>query len=190
MKNAGRLAAPKTITIKHLLTHTAGLPENAREETRGGEDAAGSRRRVREQADAVRAGLEVAVQPDGDQLARADRRGRRGQAVRRLPRRADLQAAGHDRHDVLPVRRAAEAARDVVPRRRTGSSTPTEIFIFAGRDLADRDRVPLANGGLFSTAPRLRPVRPDAPERRHARRQAVPEARDGEADVRPSTAAS
>src|SRR4051812_40631122 len=33
-----------------------------------------------------------------------------------------------------------------------GKLTPTAIGLFAGRDLAARDRVPLANGGLFSTA--------------------------------------
>jgi CubicO group peptidase (beta-lactamase class C family) len=33
-----------------------------------------------------------------------------------------------------------------------GQLTPTVVSLFAGKDLADRNRVPLANGGLYSTA--------------------------------------
>jgi CubicO group peptidase (beta-lactamase class C family) len=37
-------------------------------------------------------------------------------------------------------------------RNKDGHLEPTDLFIFSGQDLAATDRVPLANGGLFSTA--------------------------------------
>lgn len=46
----------------------------------------------------------------------------------------------------------ARIARTYSKNKETGKLEPASVSLFAGRDLADTNRVPLANGGLYSTA--------------------------------------
>jgi CubicO group peptidase (beta-lactamase class C family) len=141
----------RTITLKHLLTHTAGLPENSREETRAA--------RTLQDLVAAFAGKPMSFEP-GTKWAYSQT------AINSLGRIVEV-VSGRRFEDFLDERifeplgmpdttfypsppqqqRLATSYRS-----EAGQLMPAEIFIFAGRDLAARDRVPLANGGLFSTA--------------------------------------
>jgi CubicO group peptidase (beta-lactamase class C family) len=150
MKNKDGSPA-KTITIKHLMTHTAGLPENSREETRDAKDL--------QSLVAAFATKSMAFEP-GTKWAYSQT------AINALGRIVEV-VSGERFEDFLDERifkplgmtdttfypSAAQQKRLATPYRSEGGQlTATDIFIFAGRDLAARDRVPLANGGLFSTA--------------------------------------
>jgi CubicO group peptidase (beta-lactamase class C family) len=152
MKNADGSPVKTTITVKHLLTHTAGLPENSREETRAAKNL--------QDVVAAFATKPMSFEP-GSKWAYCQT------GINSLGRIVEV-VSGKRFEDFLDERifkplampdttfyPSNEAQKRIARSYRVenGKLTPAEIFIFAGRDLADRDRVPLANGGLFSTAP-------------------------------------
>jgi CubicO group peptidase (beta-lactamase class C family) len=157
MKNADGSPLATPITIKHLMTHTAGLPENAREETRAAKT-------LQDLVDAF-AKKPMSFEP-GTKWAYSQT------AINSLGRIVEV-VSGKRFDDFLDERifkplgmadttfypskeqqkRLATSYRVEGGNGGQGAQLmPAEIFIFAGRDLHERDRVPLANGGLFSTA--------------------------------------
>jgi CubicO group peptidase (beta-lactamase class C family) len=142
----------KTISIKHLMTHTAGLPENSREETRAAKTlqdlvAAFATKSMSFEPGAKWAYSQTAINSLGRIVEVVS-----GQRFEDFLDERIFKPLGMTDTTFYPSK--AQQARLATPYRSEGGQlTIAEIFIFAGRDLADRDRVPLANGGLFSTAP-------------------------------------
>jgi CubicO group peptidase (beta-lactamase class C family) len=141
----------KTITIRHLMTHSAGLPENTTEETKAAKNL----------QDLVTAYATKPMQFEPGSKWQYCQTG-----INSLGRIIEV-VSGKRYEDYVGERifkplgmtdttfypSASQQKRLATSyKAENGQLTPTDIFIFAGRDLADHDRVPLANGGLFSTA--------------------------------------
>jgi CubicO group peptidase (beta-lactamase class C family) len=151
MKNADGSPLKTPITIRHLLTHTSGLPENAREETRAANNL----------QDLVTAFATKPMQYEPGTKWQYCQTG-----INSLGRIVELVSG--QRFDEFLANRIfkplgmADTTFYPTPdqqkriarsyRLENGKLTPTDVAIFAGRDLADHGRVPLANGGLYSTA--------------------------------------
>ena len=144
-------APAKAITIKHLMTHTAGLPENTGQET--------GRAKMLQDLVAAFATKPMQFEP-GTKWQYSQT------AINSLGRIVEV-ISGKRFEDFIDERifkplgmpdttfyPSAEQQKRLATsyRYEGGQLTPTDVFIFAGRDLSDRNRVPLANGGLFSTA--------------------------------------
>jgi CubicO group peptidase (beta-lactamase class C family) len=141
----------KTITIRHLATHSAGLPENTGAETRG----------AKRLQDLVAA---FATRPM--QFEPGSKWQYSQTAINSLGRIVEV-VSGKRFEDFLDERifktlgmtdttfyPSAEQVKRLATSYATkdGQLSKTNLFIFNGMDLSNRDRVPLANGGLFSTA--------------------------------------
>jgi CubicO group peptidase (beta-lactamase class C family) len=151
MKSADGSPLKTPITIRHLLTHTSGLPENAREETRAANNL----------QDLVTAFATKPMQYEPGTKWQYCQTG-----INSLGRIVELVSG--QRFDEFLANRIfkplgmADTTFYPTPdqqkriarsyRLENGKLTPTDVAIFAGRDLADHGRVPLANGGLYSTA--------------------------------------
>jgi CubicO group peptidase (beta-lactamase class C family) len=151
MKNADGSALKTPISIKHLLTHTSGLPENTRDETRAAKDL----------QDLVTAFATKPMQyePGTKWLycqSGINSLGRiveivSGQRFDEFLAQRIFKPLGMTNTAFYPT--PAQQKRIARPYRlEEGKLVPADVAIFAGRDLAGHDRVPLANGGLFSTA--------------------------------------
>ena len=115
-------------TVRHLLTHTAGVPEVAAplrrcsgrtsaRASRLGRAAAVARRVLpRRSPPGGRAGHQVHLHRPRVRHARPDRRGREREAARPLPPRAHLRAPRHDRHRPPPIRAGQVAPGDRIRR--------------------------------------------------------------------------
>lgn len=142
-----------TITIKHLLTHTAGLPENTPEET-------ASAKNLQDLVTAFSTKPMSAEPGDKWQYSQTamNSLGRiievvSGKALPEFFAERIFQPLGMKDTTFYPTKE--QIARLATPYRYDKAKKelePAEIFIFAGRKLDDPNRVPLANGGLFSTA--------------------------------------
>ena len=172
------VAAEREITIRDLMTHTSGLLSGGAGQKKAGAGFLPRRRRGCEPGrgrDQVRGGParlparhSLAVQrPGRHRPAGEDRRGRLGPVVRRLPQ----DAASSSRSAwSTPSSSSRRIARTASPRSTAGPRTgwrrspsfirfPETYTSGAGGPLLDRGR--------------LLPVRPDAGQRRRARRQAA-----------------
>jgi CubicO group peptidase (beta-lactamase class C family) len=144
-------AAAKTVTIKHLMTHTAGLPENSGEETRAAKNlqdlvAAFAKKPMQFEPGARWQYSQTAINALGRIVEVVS-----GKPFEQFLDERIFEPLGMTDTTFYPS--AEQAARLATPYKTEGGQLkPVDIFIFAGRDLSDRDRVPLANGGLFSTA--------------------------------------
>ena len=148
MKNG---APAKTITVRHLMTHSAGLPENTSEETKAAKNL----------QDLVTAFATKPMQFEPGSKWQYSQTG-----INSLGRIIEVVSGKHyeeyvDEHIFKPLGMSDTTfypSKEQQKRLATsykaekGELAPTEISLFAGKDLADRNRVPLANGGLFSTA--------------------------------------
>ena len=163
---------PANLTITQILTHTSGL----------GEATGPAAQQARTLADLVPLWLAAPMQYEpgaqwkytqsGINAARANRRGRERDDLRRVSPEAALRSTRDEEHDVLPVRRAA---------RPTGHGLREEQRDRRARVRAAAPRVrparPPAAGQrrtLFDCA-RLRAILPDAAQRRHSRRPPISE---------------
>jgi CubicO group peptidase (beta-lactamase class C family) len=141
----------KPITIKHLMTHSSGLPENTPEETHSAKNL----------QDLVTAFTKKPMQFEPGSKWQYCQTG-----INSMGRIIEV-VSGKKFEDFLDERiikplgmidttfyPSADLQKRLATAYKTesGKLNPTDIFAFAGRDLADRNRVPLANGGLFSTA--------------------------------------
>ena len=119
---------PARVTIRHLLTHTSGMGEISANEARGIKNLAGLIPLYVAKPVHSGAGHEVGLLPVGDQHGGADRRGRLGRAVRRVPRAAAVRPARNEGHDLLSHREAAPAACHVVSPDRSGRARSAAEF--------------------------------------------------------------
>lgn len=144
-------SAVKTMTIRHLMTHSAGLPENTPEETKAAKTL----------QDLVTAFATKPMQFEPGSKWQYCQTG-----INSLGR--IIEVVSEKRYEDFVDERifkplgmtdttfypstAQQKRLATSYKAENGQLTPTDIFIFAGRKLEERDRVPLANGGLFSTA--------------------------------------
>jgi CubicO group peptidase (beta-lactamase class C family) len=141
----------KTITIRHLATHSAGLPENTGTESRSAKTL----------QDLVAAFATKPMQFEPGSKWQYSQT-----AINSLGRIVEV-VSGKRFEDFLDQRifkplgmtdttfyPSAEQVKRLATSYATkdGQLNKTNLFIFNGMDLTSRDRVPLANGGLFSTA--------------------------------------
>ena len=177
------------ITLRHLLTHTAGIPNADGDPRRGNRGAspapttwpASTRRRSsRVWMPGKKAGYHAAA---GMSRARRDRRAHERPAVRRVRARGDLRAArdarllGRDARGSLRGVRRPHRSDAQHRRRRTGRGC-------AGSTRARADRVADARRERSRTDARARTLLRDAARSRHARRCATAHAPDGRRDLR------
>lgn len=139
------------ITIKHLLTHTSGLPENTRQETRAAHDLQDliAAFRVRPMQFAPGAKWQY-CQTGINSLGRIIEvvSGKRFDEFldERIIKPLDMK-------DTTFYPSAEQQKRIATSYQLENDKlVPTEISLFGRIDLAERTRVPLANGGLSSTA--------------------------------------
>ena len=85
------------LKIRHLLTHTSGLVGDQRVQT----SLEATAEMLAAAAVRFSARRQMGVRPEPE-CVRPDHRSRIGQAVRRIPGRADLRATRNDEHDVSP----------------------------------------------------------------------------------------
>jgi CubicO group peptidase (beta-lactamase class C family) len=150
MKNADGSPA-KTITIRHLLTHTAGLPENPIDPARVAKTLQGYIKAFAEKPMSFEPGTKWAYSQSG---------------INSLGRTIEI-VSGKNYDDFVTERLfrplgmidttffpSAELQQRLATsyKLENGKLTATDIFPFKGLDLASHDRIPFSNGGLFSTA--------------------------------------
>jgi CubicO group peptidase (beta-lactamase class C family) len=152
MKNADGSASKTTITIKHLLTHTAGLPELTPEENRNANElqdivAAFSSKPMQFEPGTKWLYSQTAINSLGRIVEVLS--GKRFDAF--LEERITGPLGMKDTTFYPSPQQQKRIASSY--KKENDKLVETEIHLFVGRDLGDRKRVPLANGGLFSTAP-------------------------------------
>ena len=141
----------KTITLRHLATHTAGMAENTGEETRAAKNLAElvagfAKRPVQFEAGAKWQYSQSGINAMGRVVEVVG-----GKPFEQFVEERIFKPLGMTDTTFYPTKE--QVARLATSYRLEGGSLlPAEIFIFAGRDLSERDRTPLPNGGLFSTA--------------------------------------
>jgi CubicO group peptidase (beta-lactamase class C family) len=142
---------PANITIKQLMSHTAGLAENTNEETRAAKTLADLIPPFTKKPTQFEPGTQwrysqTAINSLGRIIEVVS-----GQSYPEFLARRIFQPLGMKDTTFYPSpRQQQRLARSYS--RKDGKLVAQEIFIFAGRKLEETDRVPLANGGLFSTA--------------------------------------
>ncbi len=174
--------AKQPITLRHLLTHTAGfaydmwngdmvkylektgIPGITTCKNDALEDAADDR---------PRHALGIRHQY---RFRRQGHRGRDRQAARRLSPRSSVHAARHDRHRLQDRRRAAQASRRHAQPRRGRLAGADPVRARTGSGIPHGWRRPLRHRG------RLHQVHPDDPQQGPRQRQPGAEAGDGRAD--------
>jgi CubicO group peptidase (beta-lactamase class C family) len=141
----------KTITVRHLMTHSAGLPENTPDETKAAKNL----------QDLVTAFATKPMQFEPGSKWQYCQTG-----INSLGRIIEVVSGKHyqdylDEKIFKPLGMtdttfypSAELQKRIATsyKAENGQLTPTVVSLFAGKDLADHNRVPLANGGLYSTA--------------------------------------
>ena len=144
---------PANLTLKHLMTHTSGLPEATNEEARA----------AKKLEDLIPAYTNKPMQFEpGSQWkycqSGINTLGRIIEVVSGRPYETFLakrlfQPLGMK--DTTFYLRANQVGRLVTPvkREQDGTLTPTTISLLQGKLATSTDRYPAANGGLFSTAP-------------------------------------
>ena len=144
---------PANLTLKHLMTHTSGLPEATQEEAKAAQKL----------ADLIPAYLNKPMQFEpGSQWkycqSGINTLGRIIEVVSGKPYEAFLEEKLFrplGMKDTTFYLTEAQLPRLVTPVKREddGSLTETQIGLLQGKSPTSRDRYPAANGGLFSTAP-------------------------------------
>ncbi len=141
----------KPITIKHLMTHTSGLPENTPEETHAAKNlqdlvAAFTKKPMQFEPGSKWQYCQTGINSMGRIIEVVS-----GKRFEDFLDERIIKPLGMTDTSFYP---SAEQQKRLATAYKTeaGKLNPADIFIFAGRSLADHDRVPLANGGLFSTA--------------------------------------
>ena len=144
---------PANLTLKHLMTHTSGLPEATNEEARA----------AKKLEDLIPAYTNKPMQFEpGSQWkycqSGINTLGRiievvSGQPYEKFLAKRLFQPLGMK--DTTFYLRASQVGRLVTPvkREQDGTLTPTMISLLQGKLATSTDRYPAANGGLFSTAP-------------------------------------
>ncbi len=143
----------KTITLKHLLTHTAGLPENTSDETA----AAKNLQDLVESFSKKPLKREPGTKWDYSQTG-INSLGRivevvSGQSLPDFFAKRIFQPLGMKDTTFYPSKEQIERlASSYKLNKDTKALEPVDNFILAGRKIEESNRVPLANGGLYSTA--------------------------------------
>jgi CubicO group peptidase (beta-lactamase class C family) len=151
MKNADGSPLKTTITIKHLLTHTAGLPENTREETGAAKNlqdlvASFATKPMRFEPGTKWQYCQTGINSLGRIVEVVS-----GKRFDQFLDERIFKPLGMTDTTFYPSPAQQERIATAY-KLEAGKLQPTDIGLFKGRDLADKSRVPLANGGLFSTA--------------------------------------
>ncbi len=144
-------APPEPITLRHLMTHTAGLPENSREETRAAKTlqdlvVAFTRKPMNFEPGAKWAYSQTAINSLGRIVEVAS-----GKDLETFFQERLFVPLGMTDTTFYPTKQQQPRIATAY-KAENGALSPTEVSLFAGRDLAERNRVPHANGGLYSTA--------------------------------------
>ena len=142
---------PVTVTLRHMLTHTAGMGEATNEQQKDAKTLADLIPVYAKQPVAFTPGSKWQYSQSGiNTLARVVEIVS-GQSFPEFLDKRLFQPLGMKDTTFYPGKE--QLARLAKSYKKTGDKLePADIFIFAGQDLTSRDRVPLANGGLFSTA--------------------------------------
>jgi CubicO group peptidase (beta-lactamase class C family) len=151
MKSADGSPLKTTITIKHLLTHTSGLPENTSEETHAAKNlqdlvAAFATKPMQFEPGTKWQYCQTGINSLGRIVEVVS-----GQRFDEFLAQRIFTPLGMTDTTFYPT---AEQQKRIARSYRLENDelVPAEILIFAGRELSAHDRVPLANGGLFTTA--------------------------------------
>jgi CubicO group peptidase (beta-lactamase class C family) len=144
---------PANLTLKHLMTHTSGLPEATPEESRA----------AKKLADLIPAYINKPMQFEPGSKwqycqSGINTLGRIIEVVSGQPYEVFLEKRLFDpleMEDTTFYLRQEQVERLVAPAKRAedGTLTETAIGLLQGKDPTSTDRYPAANGGLFSTAP-------------------------------------
>lgn len=144
--------APAAITIKHLLTHTAGLTEISADQSRGITTLEDAIPLYLAQPAQFEPGTRWVYSQSGINTAGRIVEIVSGQSFDEYIDEHIFQPLGMiDTEFYLSEEQASRLATSY---RRTedGELEPTEVSVLWGKEPTSRDRFPLANGGLFSTA--------------------------------------
>jgi CubicO group peptidase (beta-lactamase class C family) len=149
IKTAG--GEPANLTLRHLLTHTSGMGEATREQERNAKTLADLIPAYAKQPIKFTPGTRWQYSQSGiNSLARVVE----VVSGQSFPEFLDKRLFGPLGMKDTTFYPGSDQLARLAKSYKCKGGTPEEapIFIFAGRDVASRDRVPLANGGLFSTA--------------------------------------
>ena len=142
----------RTVTLKHLLTHTSGMAEATAEESR----------HAKTLADLIPHFADKPLQFEPGSKWQYCQSG-----INTLGRVIEV-VSGESLPDFLQARLFTPLGmrdttfyptKEQLPRlatsytRANGALQPAEVYMFSGQDLTSHDRYPAANGGLFSTGP-------------------------------------
>jgi CubicO group peptidase (beta-lactamase class C family) len=151
MNNADGSALKTPVTIRHLLTHTSGLPENERAETLAAKDlqdlvAAFAKRPMQFEPGTKWQYCQTGINSLGRIVEVVS-----GKRLDVFLGERICKPLGMTDTTFYPT---GEQQKRIATsyKLEDGKLVPAAIGAFEGRDLADTTRVPLANGGLFSTA--------------------------------------
>jgi CubicO group peptidase (beta-lactamase class C family) len=144
---------PANITIQQLMSHTAGLVDNTREDTRAAKTLADLIPPFVKEPTQFEPGTQwrysqTAINSLGRIVEVVS-----GQSYPEFLDKRLLGPLGMKDTTFYPSPEQQKRIAKSYTKNKEGKLQESPIFIFAGRKLEETDRVPLANGGLFSTAP-------------------------------------
>jgi CubicO group peptidase (beta-lactamase class C family) len=144
---------PANITIQQLMSHTAGLAENTGEETRAAKTLADLIPHFVKKPTQFEPGAQwkysqTAINSLGRIVEVVS-----GQSYPEFLNKRLFEPLGMKDTTFYPSPEQQKRIAKSYTKNKEGKLQESPIFIFAGRKLEETDRVPLANGGLFSTAP-------------------------------------
>jgi CubicO group peptidase (beta-lactamase class C family) len=145
---------PANLTLRHLLTHTSGLAEATGEQQKSAHTLADLIPHFVDKPTRFEPGTKWAYCQSGINTLGRIIEITSGQSLPEFFAKRITGPLGMTDTTFYPT--AEQQKRLATTYRKdpkTGKLAPAVIAYFAGQDLADTHRVPLANGGLFSTAP-------------------------------------
>jgi CubicO group peptidase (beta-lactamase class C family) len=144
---------PANLTIKHLMTHTSGLAEAGGEQQKAAKTLADLIPNFVAKPTSFEPGSKWAYCQSGINTLGRIVEITSGQPLPEFFQQRIFGPLGMKDTTFYPTKEEqARIARSYKKVKETGKLEPATVGLFAGQDLADTHRVPLANGGLYSTA--------------------------------------
>jgi CubicO group peptidase (beta-lactamase class C family) len=144
---------PANLTLRHLLTHTSGLSEATSDEQKAARTLSDLIPHFVDKPTKFEPGEKWMYCQSGINTLGRIIEIASGQP---LPEFFEKRITGplgmRDTTFYPSAAQQARIAKTYSKNKETGKLEPASVALFAGRDLADTNRVPLANGGLYSTA--------------------------------------
>ncbi len=144
---------PANLTLRHLMTHTSGLGEATREEQSAAKNLAELVPHFLDKKMQFEPGSKWSYCQSGINTLGRIIEIASGQSFPNFIATRLTTPLGMKDTTFYPTKAQQARIAHSYQRTKEGKLEPATVTLFAGKDLADTNRVPLANGGLYSTAP-------------------------------------